>query len=282
VAELILIILGAAAGGLVAIAGREAVLATPSLARWLVTSTEPLMRAGREGYSPSESERRRLAALGCCSLLALTLLVAGPGPLAVIAVAGPAAAGSAISRRRARYRRAVERRMPEIATAVADALAGGCSVRAALMAASISLEGAPAVEMSRLAAELETGSSTARALSELRERLGSERVDAFATALLSQQGAGGDLSGLMRSYAAAAAERDRVAEDARAATTQARFTGMLVVALPGGAALFAELLEPGFTGSVISDPAGIVLLAIAAALQLAGFVAIRGLGRVGD
>ena len=78
--------------------------------------------------------------------------------------------------------------------------------------------------------------------------LGSPRVDSFAAALLSQQLAGGDLAALLRRFAAAAAERDRAEADARSATAQARFTGLLVVAMPAGAALFAELLEPGFVG----------------------------------
>jgi tight adherence protein B len=115
-----------------------------------------------------------------------------------------------------------------------------------------------------------------------RRRLRSERVDAFAAALLSQRLAGGDLAGLLRRFAEGAAERDRVAEDARAATAQARFTGLLVVAMPTGGALFAELVQPGFLGRLLANPASAVLLVLAAALQLAGFFAIRRLSRVAD
>ena len=88
----------------------------------------------------------------------------------------------------------------------------------------------------------------------------SPRVDAFAAALLSQRLAGGDLAGLLRRFAEGAAERDRVAEDARAATAQARFTGLLVVAMPSGGALFAELLQPGFLAKVLGAPASALLL----------------------
>ncbi len=108
----------------------------------------------------------------------------------------------------------------------------------------------------------------------------SARVDAFAAALLSQRRAGGDLAGLLRRFADGAAERDRVAEDARSATAQARFTGLLVVAMPSGGALFAELIQPGFLARVLGAPASAVLLALAAALQLVGFVAIRRFARV--
>jgi Flp pilus assembly protein TadB len=69
--------------------------------------------------------------------------------------------------------------------------------------------------------------------------------------------------------------------DARSATAQARFTGLLVVALPVGAALLAELLEPGFVAGLLRDPAAAALLAAAGALQLAGFWAIRRLSAIG-
>jgi Flp pilus assembly protein TadB len=79
--------------------------------------------------------------------------------------------------------------------------------------------------------------------------------------------------------AAAAAERDRVDDEALAATTQARFTGLLVVALPAGAALFVELLQPGFISRVLAEPASAALLVVDAALQVMGFAVIRRLGR---
>jgi tight adherence protein B len=172
--------------------------------------------------------------------------------------------------------------MPAIATAVADALAAGRSVRGALASAATSLEGPAAAEMGRLAADLSLGSPTAEALAGLRSRLDSQRVEVFCSALLSQQLAGGDLAMLLRRYAAATAERERVAEDARAVTAQARFTGLLVVALPGGAALFAELLAPGFAGRLLADGAAMAMLAMAAVLQGLGFLAIRRLGRVAE
>jgi tight adherence protein B len=82
----------------------------------------------------------------------------------------------------------------------------------------------------------------------------------------------------MRRLSVAAADRDRAADEARAATTQARFTGLLVVALPAGVALFAELLQPGFVSRVLAEPASAVMLIAAAALQVAGFALIRRLG----
>jgi len=273
---------GALAGGLAALAAREAVLATPALAAWLRMAVEPLRRAGEEGYAPSTPERRRLAAVGAGAALLAGWFLAGAVVAVPLAVAGPALAAWAVSSRRRRFRRRVERALPEVALAVADSLAAGRSLRASLPAATSSVEGPAAVELARLGAELELGAPTVEALAGWRRRMRSPRVDAFAAALLSQRRAGGDLAGLLRRFAEGAAERDRAVEDAKSATAQARFTGLLVVAMPSGGALFAELIQPGFLVKVMSAPASALLLALAAALQAAGFVAIRRFARVAE
>jgi tight adherence protein B len=273
-------LIGALAGGLLALAAREAVLASPAAAAWLRLALEPLRRAGREGYAPSTGERRRLAALGAAAAIVAGWLVGGLTLALPLSVAGPGLAAWAISSRRRRYRAAVERSLPEVATAVADSLAAGRSLRASLPAAAAYLDGPPAAELARLGAELDLGAGTAEALAAWRARMRSGRVDSFAAALLSQRLAGGDLAVLLRRFAAGAAERDRVAEDAKSATAQARFTGLLVVAMPTGGALFAELVQPGFLAKLLGSPAAAVLLALAAGLQVVGFVAIRRLSRV--
>jgi tight adherence protein B len=274
-----LIALAALAGGLAAIAAREAILSAPRVAGWVSGSLSPLRRIAREGYVPSAEEQRRLAVLGSCGIAGAVVLLAGLGPLAIAAAAGPWCVGALIARRREGYRRSVERSVPDIASAIADSISGGHSVRGALVTAASSLEGPSAAELARVAADLELGTSTADALRAMRGRVRSERVDSLATALLSQQVAGGDVAALMRRLAAAAAERDRMDDEARSATTQARFTGLLVVSLPAGVGLFAELLQPGFVSSVLGEPASAAMLVAAAGLQLVGFAVIRRLGR---
>jgi tight adherence protein B len=274
------LLVGGLAGGLLALAAREALRASPAAARWLRLALEPLRRAGREGYVPSTLERRRLAVLGAAVAVLGGWLLGGLAVALPLSVAGPVCATWAVSNRRRRYRRTVERSLPALATAVADSLSAGRSLRASLPAAAAYLDGPPAAELARLGAELELGAPLGEAVAAWRGRLRSERVDAFAAALLSQRLAGGDLAGLLRRFATGAAERDRVAEDARSATAQARFTGLLVVAMPSGGALFAELVQPGFLARLLGSPASAVLLALAAALQVVGFFAIGRFARV--
>jgi tight adherence protein B len=274
------VLIAAAAGGLLALAARELWLASPAPAHWFRLALEPLRRAGEEGYAPSTLERRRLAALGAGAAVLGGWFLGGLALALPLSVAGPAAMGWALGARHRRYRRAVERSLPEVAVAIADSLSAGRSLRASLSAAVTSLDGPPATELARLAAELDLGAPTLEAVQAWRRGMRSPRVDAFAAALLSQRLAGGDLAGLLRRFAAGAAERERVAEDARSATAQARFTGLLVVAMPTGGALFAELLQPGFIARLLASPPAAVLLALAAALQVAGFFAIRRFAQV--
>jgi Flp pilus assembly protein TadB len=273
-------LIAAAAGGLLALAAREAWPASPAVAGWVRFAVEPLRRAGAEGYMPSAPERGRLVALGVAAAVVGGWFLGGFVLALPLAVAAPAAVGWAIGARRRRYRRAVERSLPELATAIADSLSAGRSLRASFGAAVDSLDGPPAIELARLAAELDLGAPTVAVVAGWRSRMRSQPVDGFAAALLSQRLAGGDLAGLLRRFAAGAAERERVTEDPRSATAQARFTGLLVVAMPTGGALFAELLQPGFLARLLGSAPAAMLLAVAAALQVAGFFAIRRLSRV--
>lgn len=273
-------LVGAAAGGLGALALREAVACSPALAGWLGQTLEPARRARREGYTPNPEEARRLAAVGASVLLVAGWWLLGANAAVVLALAGPAAVSWAIGARGARYRREVESQIPAAAVAIADSMAGGRSVRAALASCSPSLDGAIGVEMARIASDLELGASVERALRGMRERVRSPRVDSLAAVLISQRLAGGDLIGLLRRSAEAGAERERMLADARSATAQARFTGVLVVAMPAGAGLFAELLSPGFVSGMLSSGPATALLVAAAILQLVGFVAIRRLSRI--
>ena len=57
-------------------------------------------------------------------------------------------------------------------------------------------------------------------------------------------------------------------------------TGGMVVAMPAIMAVLVEMIAPGFIGSMLSEPLSAALVAVAAILQVLGFLGIRALGRV--
>jgi tight adherence protein B len=249
-------------------------------ARILTGLVDSVVTAGREGRDPGAAERRRLLLAGAGAAFVFGALMAGPALGLALACAGPWAVARVLRARRERYRRAVDAEVPGLALSLADALAGGHSLRGALAAALGSIGGATAHELRRTVAELAAGARTEDALEAMASRVRSPRLDTVVAACLLQRSAGGDLARLLRDGARAMEESTRLEGELRAATAQARFTGLLVVLLPLGGALLAELASPGWTAALFSSFLTAWLVGVAVVLQAAGAVAIRRLGRV--
>ena len=251
--------------------------------RWLrlvASLVEAFVRAGREGRDPGALERRRL--LVGMSGVAFVAGLMTLGPLAGIglAAAGPLILSRVLAARRRGYRAAVAAGVPELAVAIADALAGGCSLRAALGEAAPGVGGAAGHELRRTAAELRAGAPTGVALEAMRRRARSPGMDALVAACLLQHRAGGDLVRLLRESAHALEDQARLEDEVRAATAQARFTALLVVLLPLGGALLAELASPGWFAGLWSSFLTAWLVGIALVLQALAAVLMHRLGRV--
>jgi tight adherence protein B len=213
------------------------------------------------------------------SFFAGTLLI-GPPAGAVLAAGAPWAGARALRMRRERYRAAVDHGAAAMALALADAMTGGHSLRGALTEAARAVPGAAGRELARVASELAVGARTDAALEAMRARARSERLDTLVAACLLQRRAGGDLARLLRDCARSFEDHARLAGEVRTATAQARFTGAIVVFLPAGGALLAELASPGFLARLWSSFLTAWLVGLALGLQVVAAVLIRRLGRV--
>jgi tight adherence protein B len=274
-------LLAAAAAALGVLGAWEALAAVERarVARRVAAFLAPLDHVVRGGAEPTSDERRRLAIVAIAALLAAGWLVAGPVLGAVSATIGPFAVGRLLATRRRRRQAALARGAPAVARAVADALAAGHAVRAAVgIAARHGGVPEPAAgELRTTAAALAVGARTDDALEALRRRAADPGWDTLIAAVLLQREAGGDLAALLRLIAGALEDAARVRADAASATAQARFTASLVAALPLGAAILAELAAPGSLGAVAAKPATAALAATAIALQVVAFAVIRRL-----
>ncbi|HET8822404.1 MAG TPA: type II secretion system F family protein [Thermoleophilaceae bacterium] len=290
--------MGGAAGGLaVAELGRVVLGWLSSRApRWLralAALVEALVRAGREGRDPGALERRRLLVAGAGCAFCAGAVTFGPLAGAALAGAGPSAVDAGVA---------------EMAVAIADAIGGGRSLRAALVDAAggggeeagvsgqVASEpparggatravgggvgGAAGHELRRTAAELAAGAPTDDALEAMRGRVRSPRMDTLVAACLLQRRAGGDLARLLRELARGMEDQARLEDEVRAATAQARFTALIVVLLPVGGALLAELASPGWFAGLWSSFLTAWLVGIALVLQALAAFLMHRLGRV--
>ncbi|HYV14689.1 MAG TPA: type II secretion system F family protein [Conexibacter sp.] len=258
----------------------DALVVADALAPALVRLAGPLARLRRDGREPSAPERRRLALVAAAALLAAGWLLGGPLAGAVLAAGGPSALAALLRHRRRRRRAELACAMPTIARAIADALGAGHAIPRALAEAGDGTAGAAGAELRLLAGALALGEPLDAALTRLCERARSRSYDVLAAAILLQRDAGGDLAALLRELASAREEAIRLADDARTATAQARFTGLVVALLPAGGGALAELASPGALSGLLRVPLAAWLAGFALLLQLGALVAIRRLARV--
>src|SRR5262245_5255479 len=270
---LALLDLGVAASG--AFAARA-----PRWARTGAALADAVVRAGREGRDPGTVERRRLLIAGAAFAFVVGFVTLGPLAGAAVAACGPLLVARLLAARRRRYRAAVDAGVPEMAVAIADALAGGCSPRSALGEAAAGTGGAAGYELRRTAAELVAGAATDDALEAMRRRARSPGMDALVAAVLLQRRAGGDLARLLRESARALEDQARLEDEVRSATAQARFTALLVVLLPLGGALLAELASPGWFAGLWRSFLTAWLVGIALLLQALAAILMNRLGRI--
>ena len=222
-----------------------------------------VLRSGREPTSP---ERRRLALLGVVALLGGGWLVAGPWAGIALGAAAPWVARAVVRARRRRRARAVVRgRARDRPRAVRRARRRALRARRARSRrrATAASPGRRARSCASRRPRSTSASAPSEVLRDLARRAGGGPLDTLAAAVLLQRDAGGDLAALLRDLAAALEARGRVVADARSATAQARFTALLVTALPAAGLALGELAQPGFV------------------LRLAGVAADRGDGRPG-
>ncbi len=245
----------------------------------------PLVRLATgvlEGGETSAAERRRLLLVAAGALLGSGLLIGSALLGLVMAGAAPLVAGALIAAARRRRRGRLADSSPAVARSLADALAAGHSIRGAVVeAARGRLAGPAGAELAAAGVALGLGEATESVLERLRARAHHASYDAIVAAVLLQREAGGDLAGLLRRLAAALEEAARAEADARSLTAQARFTALLVAALPAVAGVLAELARPGYLASLLEHPLTVWLVGCSIGLQALAWAAIRRIAGVG-
>jgi tight adherence protein B len=211
--------------------------------------------------------------------MAAGALLGGPRAALLFAAAGAWLGPRLVAARRARRVRQIEEGAGAAASALAGALAGSASARSAIAIAAAELRGEIGRELARTAMELEMGAGTDAALDRLRARCSSRSVTLIVAAMQVQRRTGGDLARSLRDIAASIEQERRVSEEAQAATSQARFTAVVVIALPLCGLLFGELAAPGLIGRIAASGPALAMFTAAVALQALGALGIRRLAR---
>ena len=218
---------------------------------------------------------------GLLLLIALSALLAA-GPVAALAVmAGVPTALLGWVRRRAQRRvEALIEALPYYIDAVRQMQAVGNSLAQALERA---LADAPAVVQSYIAPvarRLELGASVADAMQMLAERLRVPEISMLAAAIRTNMRYGGSISTVLLNLANILRERIRIKRELKAAISEAKISGRVLIVMPLVAMAALVAMNPDYIDFFLRDPRGHRLAIVATVLQGLGMLVMRRVMRL--
>lgn len=184
-----------------------------------------------------------------------------------------------LRRARERRREAFVGQLPELARVLANASYAGLSLPTAIAIAGDELPEPARTELSRVATRLRFGSPLARALEELRERVGSRETSVLISTLVVASRSGGSLVTALRDIAETLEQRKETRREVRTVLAQPVVTSYFVIVLGVVMLLMLNVMQPGTVDKMTRQPLGQVALLLAFAIFGSGFYAIRKMTR---
>lgn len=171
-----------------------------------------------------------------------------------------------------------ESQLPDMINLTVNSLRAGYSVMQALEAVSKEMPAPISVEIRRVVQEMQLGVLLETALESLLRRVASTDLKLMVTAMNVQREVGGNLAEILDTISFTIRERIRIKGEIRVLTSQQRFTGYLVAAIPFALMLFLYFINRKYIMTFF-DPStrlcGIPLLILGLVLILAGLFAVR-------
>lgn len=130
-------------------------------------------------------------------------------------------------------------------------------------------------EFSYLAAQLQIGSSTDKALLDAADRIGLEDFRFFAIALIIQREMGGSLSEVLRKLADVIRDREKFRRKVTSLSAEAKTTAIIVSALPFLAAFGIQIFNPTYLQFFTADPVGRIQGIVVIVMTLTSFIVMK-------
>lgn len=233
------------------------------------------------GYGSSRESAVSLALLLLLAIGAVAGAVSASlaGGLAVASCALAVAAGCVGSRLDKR-KEALRESVPDVLRSIGVCFRSGLSLLQTMRQVARETEGPMRAVFSRVAHRLETGSSAGEALSALRESAPVSELAFVAIALDVQHQAGGSMERVLDAARDTVQGELDLARSLRVQTAQAKLSARIVSVMPLVLVALFSLVSEGFLTPFFSSFAGMVLLAAAVLMQVAGILAVRGMLKV--
>jgi tight adherence protein B len=178
------------------------------------------------------------------------------------------------------YKKGVRQRQfaeefPDALDLLVSALRAGISFSAALQIVADESPEPVRSEFAIVVEEQALGMDLREALTNMSNRVGSLDLKFFATAVVLQRAAGGNLTEVLDNTSRLIRDRFRILGDIKTFTSAGRLTGAVLSALPAGMCVFMLMFAPNYFHKMWDLPAGRMILGFAFLGQFFGWLFIR-------
>lgn len=221
--------------------------------------------------------------LAVLALYGLSVLFIGMHPLLALPLACvlPALIATFVLRiARTRYRAAFTEGLPEALDVFARGLRAGRPISDSLGIVVQTASGPARTEFERCHGEICMGATLADSLGRLDTRLATPEVSFFAVATALQAETGGNLIETMENLAEQLRERRKLRKKARALSSEARASAVILASLPFAVALAIAALNGAYLEPLYADPRGRVMAAIATGSVALGVYMMARMGKL--
>lgn len=221
--------------------------------------------------------------LGAFALFALLVLLFGMFPPLGLALALGLPLGTAvlvIRIAKARYQAAFTESLPEALDVFARGLRAGRPVSDSLSVVVATAKGPIQREFARCRDEISMGSSLHKSLARLEQRMPTAEVSFFAVATSLQAETGGNLIETMEGLAGQLRERRKLRKKARALSSEARASAVILAALPFAVGLAMAVLNAAYLEPLYADPRGRIMSVIALTSIGLGVFVMQRMGKL--
>ena len=165
--------------------------------------------------------------------------------------------------------------LPEAIDMLARALRAGHSVVGALEMLAENAQQPAAFEFGEVFKQLNLGLSIRDALTQLLDRVPSPDLRVLVTAIMVQKDTGGNLVEILDRTVFVIRERLRIQGEIQVQTAQGRLTGWILSGLPVVMMILLNLMNPGYSSILFTDPFGRKLIYFSAGMLAVGAFTIR-------
>jgi tight adherence protein B len=182
-------------------------------------------------------------------------------------------------RRQQRLRRFSEQ-FPEALEMLSRAIRAGHALAGSVQLVGDEMPDPVGVEMKQVFEETRLGLEPGEALEKLWQRIPTEDVRFFCTALRIQRTSGGNLAETLDRLSEVIRERYKLLSQARVLSSQQRWSAILVGVSPAALALILSLANPNYFDVALKSPNGSKMLMLGLALEAIGFLIIWRMAKI--